>query len=179
MKSLCSIASAAVLFGVIGPNAMGQHGPKQKEQTHFSAEDQSVEQPVTIPAEVLALLAQDQEVGAALAGQNITAPTPPQSWFSAARVHLGAKGETDLIIAAEGPLVGANISPFWVFVHASNGYKMALFLSAHDLIVKRTRSHEYCDLESDGMTSSAITTVQFRFDGNVYKEYSEKTDDIK
>jgi len=159
--------------------ACGQSPGRQREQTHFSAEDENVNHPFPIPTEVLALLAKDDLVRNVLEDEKIAAANLPTSWFSAAQVRLGGKGELDLIVASKGPLLEANIDPFYVFIHDSHGYKLALSISVQDLIVKRTRSHGYRDLESDGITASTITTGLFRFNGNEYKESSEKTTDIK
>lgn len=92
--------------------ALSQSTPKRQEQTHFSAEDETVNHPVAIPAGVLAILARDELVHAALGDQKISPADIPPSWFSAAEIQLGNKDERDLIVAAEGPLVGGNISAF-------------------------------------------------------------------
>ncbi len=179
-KVQLTIAFAATLLLVNSAlPALSQSVPKLKEQTHFSAEDEDVNHPVAIPAEVLAILARDKQVQNVLDDQKIAPANLPSSWFSAAQVQLGSKGEQDLIVGSKGPIMGANISPFWVFIHDSHGCKLALSVSVHDLFVKRTRSHGYRDLELDAMTASRITTANFRFDGNEYKESSEKTTDIK
>jgi hypothetical protein len=84
-----------------------------------------------------------------------------------------------IVAAAVGPMVGANISPFWVVIHNAHGYKLALSLSAHDLEVGRVRANGYKGLTIYSMTASTTTTVHFRFDGSEYKESSEKTEEIK
>jgi hypothetical protein len=173
------IAFAGTLLAIASLPAVGQSAPEQMEQTHFSAEDERVDHPVAIPAEMLAILAKDETVNRVLEDQNISPANLPASWFSAAQVQLGGIGEKDFIVAAKGPLVGANVSPFWVFIHDSHGYKLALSTSVHDLIMKKTRSHGYRDLELDAMTASTVTTAQFRFNGNEYKEFAEKTAEIK
>ena len=58
-------------------------------------------------------------------------------------------------------------------------FKLALMLPTHDLIVKNTRSHGYKDIESMAATAIDVTTVQFKFDGGVYKEYTSRTEGIK
>jgi len=179
LKAYMSVLFAATLFVITTQPAPGQSELRQKEETHFSAEDENVNHPVAIPAEVMALLAKDQRVRDVLDDQNIAPANLPTSWFSAAQVRLGSKGENDFIVASKGPLLGANIDPFWVFIRDGHNYKLALSISTHDLIVKRTRAHRYRDLELDAMTASTITTAQFRFDGNAYKEFTEKTTDIK
>jgi hypothetical protein len=173
------ITFAATLLVITGQWAQCQSAPKQKEQRVFSAEDENVNHPVAIPAEVMALLAKNEDVRNVLEYEKVEPSNLPASWFSAAEVRLGNKSERDLIIASKGPLRGANIDPFWVFIHDSKGFKLALSISLHDLVVKRTRSHGYRDLELSGMTASIVTVGKFRFDGNAYRESSEKTTDIK
>jgi hypothetical protein len=180
MRNVClNIALATSILEFAELFALSQSAPKQKVQTHFSAEDEHVNHPVAIPAEVLALLAKDELVHDVLEDQKIAPADLPASWFSAAEIQLGGKGERDYIIASQGPLLGANIDPFWVIIHGPQGFKLALSTSTHDLIAKRTRSHGYWDLELDAMTASTITTARFRFDGSEYKEFREKTTDIK
>jgi hypothetical protein len=166
-------------LAMISVGAAGQSGTRQKEQTHFTAEDAGVQHPVKIPAGVMAILRNDERVRNILKSENLRPEALPESWFSAAEVYLGAPHEADYIVAAEGPMVGANISPFWVVIHTAAGYKLALSLSAHDLEVGRTRAGSYRDLTIYSMTAMTITTVHFRFDGNEYKESSEKTENIK
>jgi hypothetical protein len=178
-KAHMSVLFAATLFVTATQPAPGQPELRKKEQTHFSAEDESVNHPAEIPAVVFAILAKDETVHRVLRNQDISVANLPASWFSAAQAQLGGAGEKDFIVAAEGPLMGANISPFWVFIHDSRGYKLVLSISVHDLVVKRTRSHGYKDLELDAMTASTITTARFRFDGNEYKKFSGRTEEIK
>jgi hypothetical protein len=180
MRNACvTIMFAALTLALAGLSGPSQSAPTQKEQTHFSAEDESVSHPVAIPAELLAALAKDEMVHRVLEDHAITLANLPASWFSAARVQLGSIGGKDFIIVAEGPLAGANIRPIWVFIHDSHGYKLALSTSMHDLIVKRTRSLGYRDLELAAMTASTVTTAQFRFNGNEYKEFAVNTGEIK
>src|ERR1700691_6164995 len=91
----------ATLFVVATQPAPGQPELRQKEQTHFSAEDENVNHPVAIPAEVLALLAKDSQVRDVLDDQNIAPANLPASWFSAAEIQLGGKGERDLIVGSK------------------------------------------------------------------------------
>ena len=180
MRNVClniALATSILVFAELF--ALSQSASTQKEQTQFSAEDKSVNHPVAIPAEVLAILARDELVRNVLVDQKIAPADLPASWFSAAQVQLVSKGEQDFVVASEGPLLGANIDPFWVFIRDRHEFKLALSISVHDLIVKRTRSHGYRDLELDAMTASTVTTAQFRFNGNEYKEFAEKTAEIK
>lgn len=174
-----SVAFVATLLAIASLTALSQSVPKQKEQRVFSAIDDGVGNAIAIPPEVSALLAKDKVVGEVLADENVTPTNLPASWFSAAQVHLGTKSSKDVIVMGEGLLRGANIIPFWVFVHDGEGFRLALTVRALDLEVKRTRSHGYLDLEANAATARTVKTVRFRFDGNEYKESSEKTEDIK
>jgi hypothetical protein len=92
---------------------------------------------------------------------------------------LGGAGPQDLIVVAEGPLAGGNVDTFWVFVHESRGFRLALMISAHDLLVKSTRSHGYRDLEALAATAVTLSTVRFKFNRGTYEEYASKSEDIK
>lgn len=166
-------------IAMVATVAAGQAGTPPKEQTHFSAEDAGVLHPVKVPAEVLAILRNDERVRNELKWENLKPEALPESWFSVAEVHLGPPNEVDYIVAAAGPMVGTNVSPFWVVVHNARGYKLVFALSAHDLEVRSVRANGYRDLKTYGMTASTITRVHFRFDGNEYKRSSEKTENIK
>jgi len=173
------IAIGALILGAGGFGAQGQKSHAEREQRQFSAEDEAVKRPVTIPDEVMKILAKDERTGDELAEEGLTTEQLPQTWFSAAKVHLGGPIEEDLIVTSVGPLRGANIDPFWVFIHNSHGYRLVLTDFVHDLIVENTRSHGYRDLVTYSMTASTISTVRFRFDGSLYQEASSKLEDLK
>jgi hypothetical protein len=153
--------------------------PGVQEQTEFSAEDPGVKHPVPLPSEVLAILQRDDLVKNELKFDEKAPPQLPAGRFSASEITLGSSGEKDLIIAAEGPLVGANVNTFWVFVQSEHHYTLALTIPAHDLIVEGARTNGYRNLEAMAATAESVTTVSFRFDGHQYKEYSAKMEDIK
>ena len=67
-----SVAFAATLLAIASLTALSQSAPRQKGQTHFSAEDEGVNHPVAIPPEVLAILAKDETVHPVLEDQGIT-----------------------------------------------------------------------------------------------------------
>jgi len=159
-------------------NAGGRH-KAQIEQTRFSAEDERVEKPVEVPADVLDLLKQDQMVRNVLEDQSRPAHDLPVSWFSASAIHLGPTEETDLVVVGEPPLSGANTVTFWVFRSTAQGYALVLTAPAHDLIVKGTRSFGVRDIEMLATTAMQVHTVLFRFDGQQYKIYREKWEPIR
>jgi len=87
----------------------------QVEQSDFSAEDAAVRKPVAIPQRVLTNLEKDETVQNVLRDQNIQPGDLPASWFSASAIHLSGSKATDLIVVGEPPLVGGNVTLFWVF----------------------------------------------------------------
>ena len=147
-------------------------------QTHFSAEDEGVKSPITIPREVMGILGEDQMVKVQMENEEPKPAELPQSWFSASKAQLGPKAD-GLIVQATGPLVGANVVVFWVFIQSQDGWKLALMIPAHDLIVTQARFNGYRNLEANAMTCCTITTARFRFNGREYQGYFSKTEDIK
>lgn len=112
MKSiLCSLIVGAAL--ALCSVAVRSQAPQQhREQTVFSAEDANVKNPVSIPNKVLAILRSDDRVKNELEYSGIAPENLPTSWFSASEIVLGSSGEKDLIVAAEGPLVGQMLTLF-------------------------------------------------------------------
>jgi hypothetical protein len=149
--------------------------PHSSTQLHFSAEDARVEKPVPIPESVLAVLRTDEMVRVALANENISAEKIPLSWFSASAIHLSSSERAGLVVMAEGPLHGSNVTTFWVFCATARGYKLVLTGLAHDLTVKNTRWKEHRDIVLASMTAAQISTVSFRFEGERYAEYKTKS----
>jgi hypothetical protein len=153
--------------------------PVRPEQLHFSAEDEGVRHPVAIPTEVLAILGKDEMVKDILEDQNVSADTMPPSWFSASVVHLSANDEADLIVEGEPPVVGANITPFWVFCATDHGYELVLTARAHDLEVKKRRWKGHHVIVMSGETAVVFTGVEFRWNGNRYTEFREKSENLR
>lgn len=176
-SSCLLVVGAALAFSCVSAKS---HTPQSDpEQTVFSAEDERVKHPVLIPNEVLAILRGDGLVKRELDYAGIAPENLPASWFSASEIALRSPGERDLIVAAEGPLVGANVDTFWVFIYSGNGYTLVLTIPALGLSVKNSRTNGYRDIEAAAATAVKITTASFRFDGQEYKIYSSKTEDIK
>ena len=174
-----------VLLSITGVSITGfaqSTGRQQRSisvQENFSAEEEGVKKPVPLPVDVLKILAQDERVRRQMEKEDPKPAEVPGSWFSASEIRLGPSKESDLIVQATGPLVGANIVVFWVFIRAGDRWKMALMVPAHDLRVMRKHNDEYRNIEASGETCCTITMGRFRFDGSHYQKYFEKTEDIK
>jgi hypothetical protein len=169
--------------GVLGLGVFPLEGQTpHHEQTHFSAEDEGVRHPVPIPGDVMAILRADESVrnaGAYLESEGMTSGEVTAKLLSASQINLGSSGQKDLIVVAEGPLRGANITTFWIFLHGDEGYRLAFKFFAHDLIVMESRFNGYRDLEMLEATAATVTDILFRFDGREYKLFSSKAEAIK
>jgi|ERR1044071_859267 hypothetical protein len=149
------------------------------EQMVFSAEESEVKKPVALPQDVLAILKHDEMVRNALESENISVERIPLSWFSAGRVHLSNSRDGDLVVMGIGPLRGANITTFWVFLATAHGYKLVLGAPAHTLRVRNTRRREHRDIELISATAAVVSTVLCRFDGERYVGYKTKSEVIR
>jgi len=179
MKRTCWVEILLVSIFVFGScYARSQH-PKPSEQLHFSAEDPSVLHPVSIPDDVMAMLREDEMVRTNLEDEESPPEKLPSSWFSASAVHLSGGKSADLVVVANQPLAGANVTTFWVFRSTSSGHELVLTAPAHDLIIKSSRSKEYRDIELMSATAVNVTSIVLRFDGNRYFEYRAKTEPIR
>ncbi|HEY2858415.1 MAG TPA: hypothetical protein VGJ21_08365 [Terracidiphilus sp.] len=163
------VFSAIILAGIVSGTLTAQINHRSKaEQTAFSAEDEEVKKPVAVPDDVLSLLIADDLVREAMEDSEPPVKVPPQGWFSASRIHLGATEEEDLIIEARGPLVGANIDTFWIILRTPKRPVLVLTASAHDLMVKKSRSNGYRDIELFSATAVECSTTVLKFDGKKY-----------
>jgi hypothetical protein len=171
---------ASALFLVVSVKARPQAvQPLPAEQTHFSAEDETVKRPATIPPEVLAQLAQDPPVRKVMRGSDPLLKQPPATWFSASVVHLAGPDEKDLVVEAEGELAGANVTNFWIFRQLSGGAQLVLNGPAHDLTIMRSRWNGLLEIELDPATATKFHRVGLRFDGAHYTVFSDKWEDIR
>jgi hypothetical protein len=178
MNAFCG-SLALLLAGTLIHATVAQSHPRQaQEQTAFSAEDEGVRKPVPVPKDILSLLAQDEFVRNAMEYSGSPMKTPPQKWFSASVVHLGSPNENDLIIQARGPLMGANIDTFWVFLGKPTGHVLVATAPVHNLRVLKTRWGGYREIELFSATAVECSTVILRHNGAKYEEYSEKSGPI-
>jgi len=173
MRNSWQVAAACALFALVASRCEVQerNTPPLREQTHFSAEDEAVNQPVTIPDDAWAQLKADEDVRNVLESEGLGTEQLPRSWFSAAVVHLHVPQEKDLVVLAEGKLVGGNIAPFWVFLETSQGMKLVAHASTHDLIIQSNRWHGYRTIEIIGMACCTVSEVWLRCDGEKYTDY--------
>src|SRR3954465_13984394 len=144
-------AALFVLVSVSRPLSAGQNAPAA--QLHFSAEDSAVEKPIALPEDVRTTLSKDELVRDEAENDGIPIHAIPSSWFSASVVHLANPRNGDLLVVAQGPLRGSNVTTFWVFARTNHGFQLVLTAPAHDLLIRSSRSRAYRDIETTSMTA--------------------------
>jgi hypothetical protein len=149
----------------------------EREQTHFSAEDEDVHHPVAIPDKVWEILKRDKFREVYLDGGSSPAE-PQRSWFSAALVHLQDASKTDYVVEAKGPLRGANVDTFWVFLDTPNGMKLVLTAAVHDLSILSRRWNGVRTIELDGATCCQITMTWLRYENGKFEIHRQITKNI-
>lgn len=154
------------------PNVVVRAGPQPGdetlEQTSFGAEE--MQQPVSIPGDVLEILKRDERnqraLGAGESESNISA-----SWFVASEINLNDDGLPDLIVQSANPrLFGANLVPFWVFRKTFKGNELILRVDALNLELLKTKSKGYRDIRTRKATANEVITSYYEFDGTKYHE---------
>jgi hypothetical protein len=156
------------------------HGQRKASvQTHFSAENDKVARPAVITADAWKILQRDSLVKDILEDENLTVDQIPQSWFQASVVHLASSAEKDLLVIANPPLAGGNVTTFWVFCQTPQGMKLVLTAPAHDLFIHSSRTNGHRDIELVAMTAIRIMTGKYRFDGTQYQMVKSTDEPIK
>jgi hypothetical protein len=141
---------------------------------HFSAEN-SVKNAVPVPEAIWSLLKEDADVREVEERETPPIRNPPRNWFSAARVHLHTPRANDFIVQGEGPLMGANLSTFWVFGDTASGAKLLLKIPAHDLVIRDAESNGYKVIEASAVIAAAhVVTLTYKFNGERYLLSSRK-----
>jgi hypothetical protein len=149
------------------------------EQRLFSAEDETVARPASIPSQVTAMLAQDSDVKNALTDEHLGPDAVPIPWFLASEIHLRNTREKDLIVVAKGPLTGANVTIFWIFRPVDRRYELLLKAPAHTMVVKSARSNGYEDVELWNATAITESSVLCRFDSGAYRVSTRNSKPIR
>lgn len=142
------------------------------DQKHFSAEDSATQSPVRVPQAVLAILRIDEDLKTVLENSG-DSPRELRSWFSATIAHLRPQHEHD-DRSRNRPLLGANVTPFWIFRPTRSGYAVILRTSAHDLLIESARNDGFLDIKTMSATASQVTTVSYKFNGNEYVAYRQE-----
>ncbi len=153
-------------------------GPRPKDQSLFSAEDETVQRPVAIPEDALQILRNDDQVLQYLKAEGKSPDELTTESFLASEIHLDGPDEKDLIVVGADRLRGANVATFWIFRKSSQSYQLILKAAAHDLRVQKVRSKGYRDIETASPIAGTAHIDVYRFDGKQYRLYRSKSQPI-
>jgi hypothetical protein len=174
-----ALIASLLVFGGVSSLAQTAIAPAGAEQRQFSMEDESVKLAASVPPEIIALLARDPDVKDALAYEHLATETIPSSWFLASEVHLSSASEKNFVVIGRGPLLGANVTTFWIFRPRDHRYELVLKAPAHTLVVKNTRSNGYRDIQLLSATAVTESTVLCRFGAGTYRPSVKSLEPIR
>jgi hypothetical protein len=66
-------------------------------------------------------------------------------------------------------MLGANITPFWIFLGTKNGPRLVLETAAHDLSIGAQKRKGLFNVATASMTAVEIVSKQFSFNGRNYE----------
>jgi hypothetical protein len=181
MNTCARLKLHVCVFLAVSGAVAAQNKPKTLpvEQAHFSAEDESFKRPVAIPVDVMAILAKQEVVEMQLENEGLKPEKLPASWFSASVVHLSQGKVSDLVVAANPPVSGANTTTFWIFRTTARGHELVLTTMAHDLVIKKTQWKGLREIETSSVTMMLPSTVSYRFDGKKYSRFNTTQEEIR
>lgn len=169
------LALVLVAFGVRGTAAQS---PKQETKWHFSAENDGSYPSTEIPVAVLQLISRDEGVRNLLGAQQPPRMEVPRAWLSASKVRLTDRDESNIVIQGIGPILGANVTTFWVFRVKGDNADILLEVVAHDLIIGPPRKEGYLMVDAVSATASSVTTASFQMENGKYAKWREKTEKL-
>lgn len=165
------------LVGLMVSGAVAQ-APKQGSEWHFSAENDGSYPSAEIPVTVLRLISHDEGVRNLLDRQKPPQKTVPRAWLSASKVHLKNKDESDIVVQGTGPMLGANVTTFWVFRLNGDNADLLSEIVAHDLIIRLPRKDGYLTVDAVSATASSVTTVSFQMKNGKYAKWLQNTEKL-
>lgn len=136
-------------------------------QTTFELEGK-VDSPITIPAEVIAVLKSDKRLDGCFKTEG--AGVDEQAWFEAAEFDLNDDQRTDLIIKPKHAcLFGANQGPFWIFQNVPDGYQKVFAADGLQLKILPSRINSFRTIEISKSVGMRALPSRFQFSKGSYR----------
>jgi len=158
-----------ISFLVISANAQITQKTDNTEQMSFSMEF-PFDRPVALGEAAKKALVTDRSIADAMKDDQLSIETIPKDWFTASEVHLGPKGETDLVVMGLGISLGPYIAGFWVLRQTPQGYEIVMATDTHDLTLLDTSTNGLRDIETGLPTGGQRYSDTYRFDGRAYQK---------
>lgn len=147
--------------------ALSSASSQTSTQTTFELEG-GVTSPVSIPADVLAVLKSDKRVDDCFKSEG--AGVNEAAWFEAAEFDLNGDRRADLIIKPKNAcLFGANQGPFWVFQNLADGYQKILSESGLTLTIMPRKAGTFRTIMISKVVAMKPHDTQFRFSQGKYR----------
>ncbi|MGF7183559.1 hypothetical protein [Tunturiibacter psychrotolerans] len=154
--------------------------PAQQHELTFSAEINSIHNPVQIPSDALTVLKNDKDDFPNGASEHLRCSdhekNEPSEQILCTTLPLSSSPGTDYLIIGVGDLRGAHIVPLWI-IHTEIGTPVLIFKTHADTLTILPSAHKgHRDLMAT-FIFGAGTTIQyehFLFDGKSYKLSSTK-----
>jgi hypothetical protein len=149
------------------------------QQQQFSAEDETVNHVVALPAPVRTSLAQDSDVKELLEDDHLTESNLPDSWFLASEVDLAGSRDRQIIVVGRYRVSGANVTTFWIYRLRDGRYDLILKTIAHTVQIHKSRSHGYRDIEAVSATAVTVSSRILKFNGTRYQVSASRSEPIR
>jgi hypothetical protein len=157
----------------------------QPNHLSFSADTDSIHNPVQLPADVLTLLTSDKEDFPNGAPEHLqcsdhekypTQGDDPSEQLLCTTLPLPSSLGKDYLIIGVGALRGAHIVPFWIIHNEIGGPVLLLKARADGLEILSTIHNHRHELVVTSVFQAGATVRDeyFRFDGKSYKLFSSK-----
>jgi hypothetical protein len=138
-----------------------------QSQTVFEVEG-GVNNPVRIPADVIAVLKSDKRVDVCFKTEG--AGNDEQAWFEASEFDLNNDDRPDLIIKPKNScLMGANQGPFWIFQNVPGGYQKVLSTDGLKLEVTSKKVNSFSTVTVSKVAGMRGVRTNFRFSNGKYR----------
>jgi len=178
VKSIIVLALTLTTFSDAG-DAQTAARPRIKEQSLFGAEEEAVDRPVKVPDGALDILRKDEQVVRYLESEQKSPDELTTEEFLASEIHLNGRDEVDLVVMGGGHLRGANVITFWVFRRLREDYKLVLKVAANGLKVQTALWKGFRNISTATPIAGSAVEMLYRFDGERYVRYREKSEPIQ
>ena len=139
-----------------------KHAPSSRGLA-FSAEDDHVSAPAALPPPVFDLLVQVES-------RHWNGDTIRPEWFSAEKVSVSGRSAELLLVQAEGPLRGANVSEFWLVQQDTQHHTASLLWTSpeHDVTLKLTPASPYPSIQTERLSAGRLWTARYAYEHGTY-----------
>jgi hypothetical protein len=145
-------ATSAAIF----TRAQQPHQSAVNPQRLLSMEDEKFAHPVVLPNCARRLLTRNRDVVNVLDNAHPSLKQLPDDWFQASEIERDQGNGRSLVVRGVGGMLGANITPFWVFRWSAKSCALLPSTAAHDLEVLKTRANGLPDIESSAATADRL-----------------------